>query len=363
MEVSKKERILIVAEKGREVYGGLISSLSNEFIVRELYAVSDPSKPPFLLVRWFLLINNWRKSLKKFRPDEVVICGGSLISVWIIIFLIRAFTLNIQVILFRYDIEYFWPKPKGLSASIKHFISLKLEKFCFVNSDKILHKGMRNELEHLPFYNKLKGKPAYLFREFLNKDLIQDYNSKIKLSKNDKEVHLVYVGGLYFEDLSSTESFWRFYPKITKQKIHLHIYSNQPVSVIKKFKKIEEKNPYFHYEGHKSHNKLVTELVKYDYGVHMFGGGASKKNDLVVAFSNKNYDYIAAGLPIIVSNDLKAVKEFVLENDLGLAVDYKDIFKIKNKLIKNKCNYRKSVKGFIKNFKGDRLIAFIKNDK
>ena len=248
MKVSKKELIWVVAEKRREVYGGLINALSKKYLVKEWYVVPNPDNPPSIFIRWFLVIKIWKEILKKFKPVKIIICGGSLMSLWMLVFLIKSFLLKVEIILFRYDIEHFWPSQKGFSEKLRHFIALILEKFCFLRADKILHKGLKNELKLLPFYKKIKDKPHYLFREFLDKNLVQEYDQNMKLSKKDGKIHLVYVGGLYLKTLPSVESFWDFYPKITAQKIHLHIYSKQPEEIVKKLEEIERRDSYFHYE-------------------------------------------------------------------------------------------------------------------
>src|SRR3989338_1666685 len=360
MEASKKERILVVAEKEREVYRGLINSLSKKYIVKELYVGSNHDNPPYILIKWFSVIKIWKDGLKKFKPAKIIICGGSLMSLWMLVFLIKLFLLKAEIILFRYDIEHFWPSQKGFSEKFRHFIALVLEKFCLLRADKILHKGLKTELELLPFYKKIKDKPHYLFREFLDKNLVQECDRNIKLSKKDGKIHLVYVGGLYLKTLPSIESFWDFYPKITAQKIHLHIYSKQPEEIVKKLEEIERRDSYFHYEGFMEHDALIKDIPKYDYGIHLFGGGMLKKVDLNVAFSNKNYDYLSAGLPIIVSNNLEATNEFVTNNKIGFSIEYEDLLKLKDKVVNNDTAfYLENIRAFIKKCDTVNLLEFI----
>ena len=359
MGPNRKERILVVAEKEREVYNGLIYALSKKYIVKEWYVVPNPDNPPSIFIRWFLVIKIWKEILKKFKPVKIIICGGSLMSLWMLVFLIKSFLLKVEIILFRYDIEHFWPSQKGFSEKLRHFIALILEKFCFLRADKILHKGLKNELKLLPFYKKIKDKPHYLFREFLDKNLVQEYDQNMKLSKKDGKIHLVYVGGLYLKTLPSVESFWDFYPKITAQKIHLHIYSKQPEEIVKKLEEIERRDPYFHYEGFMEHDALIKGIPKYDYGIHLFGGGMFKKIDLNVAFSNKNYDYLSAGLPIIVSNNLEATNEFVISNKIGFGIEYKDMPKLKDKIANDTTYYSDNIKIFIKKYDTVNLLKFV----
>lgn len=339
MEMGKKERILVVAEKKREVYNGLIYALSRKYTVKERYVVPNPDKPPSILARWFSVIKIWKDVLRKFKPDKVVICGGSLISLWIIVFLIRLFRLRVEIILFRYDIEHFYllPSRKAFNEKIGHFISLTLEKFCLLMADKIVHKGLKNELEFLPFYRKIKDKPHYLFREFLDKRLIQKSRQNAKLSRKDNQLHLVYIGGLYLDDFPTIESFWAFYPKITCQKIHLHIYSKQPEGIVKKLREMEKRDRYLHYEGFMEHRELLKKILKYDYGIQFFGR-EDKEPDIVnkVAFSNKLFDYISARLPIIVTSNQVAIADFVEQHHIGFSIPYYKIKYLKMLLVKRR---------------------------
>ena len=100
-----KKRILVVGERKRVVYHMFSSILSKECIVKEWYVLSNPDKPEFLLVRWFSIISKWNKMIRNFKPDKIIICGGALISIWIIVFLVKLFQLKIEIILFRYDID------------------------------------------------------------------------------------------------------------------------------------------------------------------------------------------------------------------------------------------------------------------
>ena len=153
----EKPKILIAAEKGRVVYHRFCTILKNDFLVKEFYAVNS-SKAPFILKRWFFVVKSFKRMLQGFKPDKVILCGGSLISVFPIIFLIRFKKLDVEMISFRYDIEYFRPYPKGLIEKVQHFVARKLEKFSLVNLDKIIHKGAQDELQFLPFYEKIKSK-------------------------------------------------------------------------------------------------------------------------------------------------------------------------------------------------------------
>src|SRR3989344_7297313 len=145
-----KKKIIIAAEKERAVYHRFALILKNDFDVKEFYVVNN-NKAGFILKRLVFVIKSFKNLLKE-NPSKILLCGGSLISVFPVIFLTKFLHLNVEIISFRYDIEYFRPYPKGLIGKVQHFIARKLEKFSLINSDKIIHKGSQDELQFLPFY-------------------------------------------------------------------------------------------------------------------------------------------------------------------------------------------------------------------
>lgn len=346
-KINKKLRVLIAAEREDEICQLLSSMLGKEFIVEELYLQTFFEKPPFLLKRWFLVIKKFKKLLKDFKPKKIIVFGKSLISVWIIIFLVRLLRLRIEIILFRYDIENFRPYFKNIRMNTGHFVAKELEKFCFLNSDKIIHKGTKNELKFLKFYAKIKNKPHYLFREFLTPDLIQDYNPTNKLSRKDGAIHLVSVGAIPLVERPYAYSIWELYPKITCQKIHFHVYMHVDKNTENKLRKIETENQFFHYEGYLSHKKLIKELTKYDYGSYLDVWNRAKiKNSYftIIAIGSRIFDYISAHLPIICSDDDFATVELLDKHNIGLHISSEKYDMLKILLIRNRINYYKMVR-------------------
>ncbi|MBM7623040.1 methyltransferase domain-containing protein [Sporohalobacter salinus] len=166
----------------------------------------------------------------------------------------------------------------------------------------------------------LKDKPVINLNNYLLKSMLPKTKLK-KLSSIDNELHCVYEGSL-----SSIRGSHRFlediFKKITEAKIHIHIYTAESVDYIKN---LEQENKYIHAEGSRSPIELITELTKYDVGLTLFNINQNNKDHINNTFTNKVWDYLAAGLPTLVS-DLKATKEFVLKTGIGKVIDYdKDI--------------------------------------
>lgn len=362
----RNQRLLFVSEKENSFTKTIVSKLGNEFQLRELYAAPEGSSAllPLKIVR---IIKGCMIIFSKFKPNKAIIYGESLIAIWIVVLWIRVFRDNTEIIVFRYDIENVRPI-SGLKSVLGHTISRLLEKFCLINSDKIIHKGLMDELKFLKYYKRIKSKPHYLFREFLDKKLIQVYNPHNKLSKKDNEFHLVYNGAtLFLHDIANSESIWKFYPKLTKQKIHLHIYSDIPEDAIVRFRELEKDDPYIHFEGFFDQKILVGELTKYDYGTHILGyeNWKRKYNWEKSIFSNKYYDHICAFLPTICSSQFEAAVEFIEKKGIGFSIPYDDVQnlgRILKEREKDYGRYIRNIQKYISNDRGyARLIDFIKS--
>lgn len=357
-----KQSLLIIAEKKRDAYHRFSVILNKHMTINEFYIVQNQDKPPFLLSRWLKVIKYFSGPFKTLNPDKVLVCGGSLISVWLFIFLIKLFRKKTEIIFFSYDIENFRLVPKGTIKKLTHYLVTFLERFCFIYSHKLIHKGYYDELRLLKFYDKIKNKPHYLFREMMDKSLIQKFYLSKKLSKKDKEMHVVYVGGLKIKDSLDTESLGDTFPKITGQKIHLHIYSEQSQQNMSKLKEIEKGNKYFHYEGYADHRELIKKMTLYDFSIAL---GDFKNAPITwqkTSFGFKIFDAIMAKILYITPSNLTATTHFLEKNNVGKGYDYSKLNKIKKFLSKIKTqDYQKNFEKYINNYNEKKLIEFVMN--
>jgi len=159
------------------------------------------------------------------------------------------------------------------------------------------------------------------------------------------------VGSLPLKNLLYTDSIFEFYPKITSQKLHIHIYMKTNNVNENKFRKIENENPFFHYHGYLDYEKLLSEIAKYDYGLFCTAWNRAKIKNfpyLITIFGNRIFDYIAAHLPVIGSKDVTAAANLIDKYKVGFNIYQKDIYSLKEMLIKNKQNYLKTVKNISK---------------
>ena len=267
----------------------------------------------------------WTKffaEIKSLRPYIVQVNNLDLLT-RLSLFLIDA---KVPKIYYAYDILAFYRK----KFSVRENFLKKIEKYYFKNMDGILHKGPKRELMFLEY--SVNAPDLALLPGCL-----EDWTYAPK-KKNMKEIHLA-VAGPPLESSYYAHSFKDIIKEITSQKIHLHTYGKSLLNN-EYFLNEEKNNSYFHYHNKVSPDELNKEISNYHYGlVSDFFNKLINPLWLKTSVGNKIYNYLEAGLPIIMTNDLKAMAEIVKKHKLGICIDYKDIKELKN--ILNNLDYEK----------------------
>ena len=359
----RKKIVLVVGEGKQEVYGQLISMLKEKFFVQELYAAGE--KPGFFAVRMVSFARAFSLLARKLNPDIILVLGGPLISSWTAVFLVRFLGMKKKIIVYRHDIEHFRYFPRSPRYWLGHISALMLERFCLTGADSIIHKGLGEELKFLGFYGRIRDKPHFLFRNFLRPDYAVK-KPKAKLSSVDGEFHLAYAGSIYTESTPFADSLWEFYPKVTSQKIHFHLYSDASPMIRERLLEASRKDPYFHYEGSLPHKRLIAELSKYDYGTTMDGWyrkPGRKSYFLMTTFGNKTFDYMGARIPVICSRDMKATADFINAHGIGFDIDCSNISELKAVLSGKRKHYGSMVRNIDKAIarlsSGSKFLRFV----
>lgn len=147
----------------------------------------------------------------------------------------------------------------------------------------------------------------------LENQLVTLEQRKSKLSASDGELHMVYEGGIS-DNPKSNRFFENLWSAITAAHIHIHYYSQQNIEYCKV---LEKTSPYLHYEGNLSSLDLIIEMTQYDIGSILLNP-IDKNADM--AYPNKLYEYLAAGLPIV--SNLTASVKFVELHNVGGNLDF-----------------------------------------
>ena len=189
------------------------------------------------------------------------------------------------------------------------------EKFCIENADGVVNRGYELKFLEEQCGFKISGKKI----QFL--DYCNDTDVKLSQCRNT-ELSICYAGHFTtsrnYPDPFSTA--WDYLIELCEKKhCHFHIYaSNYDEREHEEYVYLEKKLDYFHFHEPVPFENLREEIRKFDYGVLPLRKdaldqdiiGRTTKYKLKYAVTNKFYDYLDAGLPIIAYGDRFFCKEF-----------------------------------------------------
>ncbi len=189
--------------------------------------------------------------------------------------------------------------------------TLQLEKYCLEQASGVCHRDF--SLEHLTDFLKfdIKGKTLRFFDYCFGG---KEYGST---KPREGELSLCYAGGVVTEEDYADCPFafsMDFIEMCEKNRCHLHVYPScwNEVRYGNYIKKSGE-SKYFHFHKPIMYEKLFEELSQYDYGVlptkddiwEYEVSGYNTKYKYIYAATNKLFDYLDAGLPIVSAQPLK----------------------------------------------------------
>jgi glycosyltransferase involved in cell wall biosynthesis len=268
-------------------------------------------------------------------------------------------------IYFPYDITCFrFKKQRYQKLSILERLS---ELFNFRHCDGIIHKGPEEELTWLPKRFKATDPPSIQFLPYCVKDIFIKMNKEFlekKTNQQQREPTLVYVGRVV-HDNPGRFSDVDIFQSLSSQQLHVHIYAlNYDRLISSPQVQTLTKNPFFHLHPPIHGNELNKEISQYDWGINLFRTNFKemRREWARSAFGNKAANYLEAGLPIIVNEEMAFTAFIIKEYDIGITVkDIEDTARI----IKN-TNYEEMLSRVQKNrqkftFEAniDRLLEFI----
>ena len=229
------------------------------------------------------------------------------------------------VILDAYDFD-------GIVQGIENLskVQYEREKHCFERANGVIHRGPKFEIDYYRNHGYNITCPDLHFLDYCNKEFFVERNVK-KLSSEDGEYHIAHIGS------SVTPAFTSLVKKLSRQKIHLHIYptptSMAPIA-FKNLINLNKTEKHFHLENTLPYDKINQEISKYDFGAHMHLTPMYPMG-LKVAHCHRIFNYLEAGLPIIVSDRLQLIKKTVVENKVGFPVKDEEFSNLRNMIEKN----------------------------
>ncbi|MDP5169152.1 MAG: hypothetical protein NWR72_02815 [Bacteroidia bacterium] len=156
------------------------------------------------------------------------------------------------------------------------------------------------------------------------------------------EIHVAYAGSIAgsFQDdqhFGSMKLFWLI-QAFASQGIHFHIYPSPTMRfgelILAEYREWDAKEPFFHLHKSVPQQQLAEELSQYHYGLLPFflEDTGRSANKLGLGSSQKLYNYIEVGLPVIISQDLAFQSWMARRYGAGIEVSKADFSDIRRKL-------------------------------
>lgn len=185
------------------------------------------------------------------------------------------------------------------------------EEYCYGVCSGIIFKG--REFEEVSKFYDIGTKPH------LKINLITLKNTYPIEDKTHPTLKVCYIGyTLIMDGNPDYVSDIEILKKFVNQKIFVQVYS--PEKNRKYFAGISYPK-YFKFSPFVDSKVLIREITQFDYGLHityLLGNTRVTKEMNDTTMANREYDYLQAGLPIIVG-DSGNISNFVTENKVGFA--------------------------------------------
>lgn len=246
--------------------------------------------------------------VKKLRP--YVIIGRAAPSLTNAIF--KNIFRKYPYIYFPYDIRTHFYPTKELAKKVGGLSNIEIwaERYCFEKCDGILHKGAKNELDCLNgrmLGDNLKFAIDFSMLPYCSETFIVPIN-KDKLSKKDKEFHLVHVGSSGVKKKQMIRFMFEDSKPFIRQKMHFHTFirSNTKMDesgILEEFNEENKDYPnfkYFHVEEACAPKELIKKVSRFDFGLWQpFDPKLYSDYNLERFYSvgNKYATYLEAGIP------------------------------------------------------------------
>jgi hypothetical protein len=206
---------------------------------------------------------------------------------------------------------------------------LPYEKECFQLANGIVAHSLEPR-EGMRLWGIKEKKKRLFFPLYTDNDFFIS-NPK---SYPEGEIHFVYAGGVMGSHRDKVHyggvQFHWLIDYLSKQKIHFHIYPSPSVmkADYEEYEGIAKQNEYFHFHQSVSQSELFKELSKYHYGLMPFFKANSGQSELKHKYATtlKMFNYMEAGIPILVSADVEYQSWIVNRYGMGFVIPDKEDF-------------------------------------
>ncbi len=230
---------------------------------------------------------------------------------------------------FIHDMQDVYATYYGLNPSLPWLKrELPHEQACLEQANGVIGQSLEPNVAYRKY--KTRKKPPNLFFPLYCDDDVFCANTKMLIPD---DVHLVYAGGVAGSHRNPKQygniQFQALIKTLTDQKLHFHIYPS-PSNVradYEEYENMAKENPFFHFHEPVAQQNLAKELSKYHFGILPFFKELSEQSDdkLKYATTLKLFNYLEAGIPVIVSKDL-GYQSWILERySCGIGIKLEDI--------------------------------------
>jgi len=236
------------------------------------------------------------------------------------------FPYDIYVYQFPKELKYryYSEKQARIKSNIHSWLTLYFDKLCFEHAHKLITKGFKDELINLEPLYRIHAKPHFVFNFLIEKkDLVDKQIHKLQGDSS----HLVSIGGI--SNAQTADNNYKVFEELLKEKsIVLHVYSHSS-EILKPLtnNKNLQIHPYI-----TNHTALINEISQYDFGISASLPPHHDYLQAKMASGVRIYDFLAAGLPIIMDTNHTSMAQFITANNFGLVIPLNDIAHIKTNI-------------------------------
>jgi hypothetical protein len=210
------------------------------------------------------------------------------------------------------------------------------ERYALENAHAIVFKFPENILN----YYRSKGYsiecPVLTYMDYC----VPDYFATNTPENNN--YHLVYAGVLnpshYPKEKYGNNQYYHIVKEIISQGINYHIYVNKwqmlQNSEYKDYIHLMENSDNFVFHFSRSQSVLQKEISSFHFGCSLHDFNVTKHHPLFgeTSIGNKLSTYLEAGLPLIVSQNLKLNTEVVESMDIGFGIKLQELHELKYRI-------------------------------
>jgi hypothetical protein len=237
---------------------------------------------------------------------------------------------------FIHDMQDVYATYYGISPALRWLQrELPHEKNCLAYADGVVAHCLEANVGFRR-YGITEKPPTLFFPLYCDDDCFVDSAKKI----SDTEIHIAYAGGVAGSHRDPKHygniQFHRLIETLTAQGLHFHIYPS-PSNIradYEEYEALDRTNPRFHFHQSVNQEALAGELSQYHFGILPFFKELSEQSPTKLKYATtlKLFNYLEAGLPVIVSGDLGFQSWLVKRYDFGVTITLSNIDSLRAKL-------------------------------